>query len=107
MGRPLSARFSAEEALAFFENNFLTMSDSELDAPVEPFQWTKHADVDIYDYDRWADVPPDFAQKWAHLREPPVSWYTALLRRVVWTKLGAHIVYWVRWIFERPWGQNP
>lgn len=37
--------------------------------------------VPYHKYDRWAQVPPELAQKWAPYREPPLPLSMVILRK--------------------------
>ncbi|KAF9553087.1 hypothetical protein CPC08DRAFT_698058 [Agrocybe pediades] len=76
----LQHRFTASEALAFFEDFYYNLSDEELQKELwlDGTQLRRAYD----DSDRWATVPPELAQKWAKYREPPLSWKTKALRKL-------------------------
>ncbi|KAF9563628.1 hypothetical protein CPC08DRAFT_632647, partial [Agrocybe pediades] len=75
----LQRRFTAFEALAFFEDFYGNLSEEQLNRRSPP---RKYSGLWYYEHDRWASVPPHLAKKWAIYREPPLSWKTKLLRRL-------------------------
>ncbi|PPQ74159.1 hypothetical protein CVT25_012752, partial [Psilocybe cyanescens] len=75
--RNLAFRFTASEALSFFEEMVSQLSEAELDQPIESKDLNGTQDYDKYN--RWAHVTPEFARKWSHYREPPIPWTTFLL----------------------------
>ncbi|KAF9018094.1 kinase-like protein [Hymenopellis radicata] len=56
------ARFTAEEALQFFEKHVPHFDENLLHAVPRKY--------DYEEYDRWSELPPEFVHKWAHLRIP-------------------------------------
>ncbi|KAF9560145.1 hypothetical protein CPC08DRAFT_494024 [Agrocybe pediades] len=77
----LRQRFTASEALEFFENFYSDLSEEELKKYLPTIDSTYHPRP-YYDCDRWASVPPHLAKKWAIYREPPLSLRTRLLRKL-------------------------
>ncbi|KAF8905860.1 other/AgaK1 protein kinase [Gymnopilus junonius] len=76
--RDLNCRFTASQALQFFDEMSSQMSQSELGTPI----WL-HNPARLVPYDefnRWEYVPPDLARKWTAYREPPIPWITKALR---------------------------
>jgi hypothetical protein len=85
--RNLSERFTASEALQFFENMYLSVTDEQLAAEAPPqlnIDWRSGV------YDRWADLPVDFVNKWSSYRAPLPSLGARLTRKIF-------LFYW-------PWG---
>ncbi|KAK0445395.1 hypothetical protein EV421DRAFT_315577 [Armillaria borealis] len=70
-------RFTAREALQFFDDMYSQLSEAELEfAP--PQGWNLSH---LYEtFDRWQDLPLDFVQRWACYRKPPIPWSTKVLR---------------------------
>ncbi|KAF9563614.1 hypothetical protein CPC08DRAFT_721564 [Agrocybe pediades] len=77
----LRQRFTAAEALAFFEDFYGDLSEEELQKKVPEWDGIVQPRP-YYDSDRWASVPPDLAKKWAMYKEPPLPWKTRLLRKL-------------------------
>ncbi|KAF9560143.1 hypothetical protein CPC08DRAFT_690409 [Agrocybe pediades] len=77
----LHQRFTASEALEFFENFYADLSEEELAKELNVWNDVPHPQP-YYDCDRWASVPPHLARKWAIYREPPLSLRTRLLRKL-------------------------
>jgi hypothetical protein len=68
-------RFTAEEALSFFEAHAASVPrDARVAKPADFASWNG--------YDRWAPLPTVLVQEWCHLREQRPSRTTLLLRRV-------------------------
>ncbi|PPR07269.1 hypothetical protein CVT26_012429 [Gymnopilus dilepis] len=97
--RILGNRFTASEALDYFNKMYAQLTDAELQQPVREKESEDFAPY--YLYDRWASVPPDFAQNWAHFKEPPIPWTTRALRRICQREWRFHVVAYVRWLFFR------
>jgi hypothetical protein len=75
--RDIPERFSAAEALAFFED---ILSKTPANTLYRPYQ-VDHDGGQAYDvYDRWKNLPADFVKKWEHYREPPIPLTTTFLR---------------------------
>jgi hypothetical protein len=72
-------QFTAQEALAFFEEHAAAVPQDTLAARATRGQ---HRGPSYEDYDRWEALPPALVRAWSHLRERPVSEWTAFLRRV-------------------------
>ncbi|KAF9560144.1 hypothetical protein CPC08DRAFT_494012 [Agrocybe pediades] len=77
----LQQRFTASEALAFFEDFYYNLSDKQLQKVLPWLDGTELCHP-YDDSDRWATVPSELAQKWAKYREPPLSWKTKALRKL-------------------------
>jgi hypothetical protein len=76
--RDTKARFSAAQALEFFDEMVLGLDATQL--AVVPLPWPLNG-VTRYDYqDRWAGLSEDFVKRWGHLREPPLPMKIKLLR---------------------------
>ncbi|KIJ56991.1 hypothetical protein M422DRAFT_773713 [Sphaerobolus stellatus SS14] len=87
----LSKRFTAPQALAFFENVMSAVSPDVMKEAV-PFpndpQWDK--------YDRWAKVPHSIQTQWSSYRISPPSLFTRLLRKICSTRIGLKIMFFIR-----------
>ncbi|PBK77789.1 hypothetical protein ARMSODRAFT_1077465 [Armillaria solidipes] len=61
-------RFTASEALKFFEDMYPLLPEEQLQAfpPMLP-----HPE-DHETFDKWKDLPPDLTKRWASYREPPL-----------------------------------
>ncbi len=58
------ARFTVEEALQFFERHVPHLDGNVL--------YTAPRKYDLEEFgDRWSNLPPDFVEKWVHLRILP------------------------------------
>lgn len=79
--RNIARRFTAAQALQFFEDLYLKTTYEQLH--VNP-GWPEGQDVVFDDIraDRWRNLPGDFVRAWSHLREPKVPLRTRVLRRI-------------------------
>ncbi|RDB20454.1 Cyclin-dependent kinase 6 [Hypsizygus marmoreus] len=79
--RTLSRRFTASEALHHFEAwIYPQMTEEQLKIRTTPCPEDAR---DLYEvYDRWAGLDPEFIQKWAGLREPPIPFSVRLMRHL-------------------------
>lgn len=73
--RDIKHRFTADQALRFFEDSYSDLTEFQLS--VEQYQGP---DVLYDEYDRWQDLSEEFKRKWAVYREPPTPLITKLLR---------------------------
>ncbi|KAF4619685.1 hypothetical protein D9613_004903 [Agrocybe pediades] len=97
--RDLARRFTASEALDFLEaaSSRLTEHDLRLRLPtISPV-----LEAIYYKFDRWANLPPEFVEKWAHYREPPIPLTTKVLRSICGTKWGGRVLPLIRLFFSR------
>ncbi|KAH0585222.1 hypothetical protein H2248_008471 [Termitomyces sp. 'cryptogamus'] len=76
--RDTERRFKASEALQFFEDEVLPKTPKHILSHWIPLSENWHVPYDTYD--RWAGLDPDFVNKWAAFREPPVPFYLRALR---------------------------
>ncbi|KAF8905818.1 kinase-like domain-containing protein [Gymnopilus junonius] len=97
--RDLERRFTAMEALQFFEDMFSKMTETQLGTPF----WEDDLEVYVpYDkYNRWINLPPDFARTWAVYREPPIPLKTWFLRWLCRREWVYHTVAFIRWFTYR------
>ncbi|KAG6873653.1 hypothetical protein C0995_012585 [Termitomyces sp. Mi166 len=77
--RNIARRFKASEALQFFEEQVIPLTPKHvLSLATEP-----RGKYGAYDYyDRWKYLDPDFVEKWAAYREPPVPLHIRYLREL-------------------------
>ncbi len=66
------ARFTAEQALQFFEQHVSGLDENML------YAIPRNSEYQEYDY--WSELSPDFVRKWAHLRIPPEPITRKMLR---------------------------
>ena len=93
-------RFTADEALRFFEDNRSMMSAEELakEPPCDnPYPLTIVP---------WESLPLTFAEKWSFCRNPPTAFWTRVLRWVNATSTGHGIIQSVRKVILR-WTSSP
>ncbi|KAG6895091.1 hypothetical protein C0992_003205, partial [Termitomyces sp. T32_za158] len=77
--RKITRRFKASEALQFFEEQVISLTPKRVLslAAESRHRW------EAYDYyDRWKHLDPDFVEKWAAYREPPIPRYIRILREI-------------------------
>ncbi|KAG5341553.1 hypothetical protein C0989_009470 [Termitomyces sp. Mn162] len=95
--RNVSRRFTAAEALAFFEEQVQPLSPG-----LEKVGYRSRGSPSYpprYDtFDRWQDLDPDFVEKWAKFRDAPVPFHVRLLRRLCERSWGWHLVNRIRYI---------
>ena len=80
--RNVARRFTAAQALEFFEELCLQISQEQLS--FNP-GWHAAGQPFVYDdirADRWRNLPDEFVRAWSHLREPKVPMKTRLLCRI-------------------------
>lgn len=63
--KDISRRFTAHDALQFFETHLEETSPAAL---AKPYQKVETAHFD--EYDRWSAIPVELCEKWAEYREP-------------------------------------
>jgi hypothetical protein len=94
--RNIPLRFSASEALQFFENFVPGIPDE-----VKDLGFQRGSKV-LYDqWDRWEGLPPDFIEKWKEYREPPIPYSTSVLRWICSFEPMRYIVPALRLFFFR------
>ncbi|CAK5265989.1 unnamed protein product [Mycena citricolor] len=72
------SRLTASQALSLLRA--LRAQYRELDK--QPLPDIANKFIDVMEYDRWNGLPPDFVERWGHLRTPPVPWTRRFLRRI-------------------------
>ncbi|KAF8909768.1 hypothetical protein CPB84DRAFT_1765442 [Gymnopilus junonius] len=101
--RNLQRRFTAFEALHFFEAMYSQLTEDDLGQLVETRFEFMELDLLYDEYDRWKRVPKAFAEKWDAYREPPIPWTTKTLRAICRKPWMCHVVPWIRWTFSVIW----
>ena len=76
--RDISRRFTAAEALHFFEVLRSDMTETQLSVTEYPAETSYSYDQ----HDRWVGLPVGFQQKWAAYREPAIPFVTKFLRSI-------------------------
>lgn len=84
----LDHRFTASEALRFFEEALPEVAEDQLKVHVHENYKLKPYD----EYDRWEGLPPDFVQKWNTHKTPPLPWRMLFLRRLHSLPYFSHII---------------
>lgn len=69
-------RFTAAEALHFFEEMLPELTEDQLNLE----EYLNPEGYISYEYDRWRDLPEDFQRKWAPYRQSPTPLMTKVLR---------------------------
>ncbi|KAG6873400.1 hypothetical protein C0992_008802, partial [Termitomyces sp. T32_za158] len=97
--RTISRRFTASAALTFFEEQVqpLTTGPENIACSRQP--------LDVYpvrydEFDRWQDLDPEFIEKWATFREPPIPFRTKMLRRICGRIWGYRLINWARYLVQ-------
>ncbi|KAG5735775.1 hypothetical protein E4T56_gene7923 [Termitomyces sp. T112] len=95
--RNIPRRFTASEALAFFEEQVQPLTPGlekvgcqSRDSPSYPPRYDT--------FDRWQDLDPEFVKKWAKFRDAPVPFHVRLLRRLCRRSWGWNFVNKVRYV---------
>ncbi len=89
----VGARFTAEQALHFFEQHVPDLDENLL--------YATPPRSDYEDYDYWSVLPPEFARKWAHLRVPPEPITRKLLRWICRYRICDMLVQRIRRMLRR------
>lgn len=93
--RHVARRFSASEALQFFEAFQAELSEEQLQTSVSEHD-TLRGEVPYDKFDRWEGLPESFVARWSTFREPGLPWTTKALRLVCNYTVGHMVVQWVR-----------
>jgi hypothetical protein len=94
--RNIPSRFSAAEALQFFETIL-----PEIPEDVMNLKYPAKSVVSGYEWDRWEGLPADFIKQWEAFREPPVPFSTSVLRWIRSFRYMGHVVPAIRLFFFR------
>ncbi|KAF7763570.1 hypothetical protein Agabi119p4_8107 [Agaricus bisporus var. burnettii] len=97
--RNIPKRFTAAEALEFFEVFLPKIPTTDLHARYARDPEARESYYDVYD--RWKDLPPDFIEEWKDYKEPRIPLRTILLRWLCSFERMAFIVPAVRLFFYR------
>ena len=91
----LKRRFTADEALEFFQNEYSKLTEQQLNCLTysHPFQDGSYIDC-------WNRIPPHLAEKWACHRLPPVPWSYPFLRWLWKKRRMEHVLPWIRLFFS-------
>ena len=87
----LKRRFTAEEALEFFQNEYSELTEEQLGCRT-------YYDIDRSSFDCWDRIPPHLAVKWACHRTPPVPPSYPVLRWLCKRRPMEHVLPWIRWL---------
>ncbi|KIJ63031.1 hypothetical protein HYDPIDRAFT_29727 [Hydnomerulius pinastri MD-312] len=89
--RKIPLRFTAQEALQFFEEHVLPSVSLALSAvsALAPDRTTVEPEL----YDRWTGLHPTFVRTWADYRLPPLELSTRVLRWICEFSLGYTVAY--------------
>ncbi|KAF9000479.1 hypothetical protein BDQ17DRAFT_1245556 [Cyathus striatus] len=103
--RNIGDRFTAPEALQFFEKMRSQLTEAQLSAPFSDVE-----DSQIYETrDHWKGLPDDFVKQWAHYKAPPLPLFAKILRYLVTLhpRLDAAVIFIRKWLFFLKTGQVP
>jgi hypothetical protein len=89
----LKRRFTADEALEFFQKEYLELTEQQLNCLTYPHPFQDGSYVDC-----WDRIPPHLAEKWACHRTLPVPPSYPFLRWLCKKWPMEHIVPWTRWL---------
>ncbi|PPQ83767.1 hypothetical protein CVT25_000116 [Psilocybe cyanescens] len=93
----LERRFTAFEALQFFEKCLSEVSEENLSFTVS----VGTRIVQRYNkYNRWENVPPEFAERWKAYKAPPIPWHLKMLRFIYRHSRNDHILPMIREIYD-------
>ncbi|KAF9000487.1 hypothetical protein BDQ17DRAFT_1427171 [Cyathus striatus] len=103
--RNIRDRFTAPEALQFFEQMQSQLTEAQLSTP-----FSDNEDSLTYETrDHWKGLPDDFVKQWAHYKAPPLPLFAKILRYLInpHPRLDATIVFIRKWLFFLKTGQVP
>ena len=89
----LKRRFTADEALEFFQNEYSELTEQQLNRLTYPHPYEEGSGFDC-----WDRIPPHLAEKWACHRTPPVPPSYPVLRWICKKRPMEHVVPWIRWL---------
>ena len=87
----LKRRFTAEEALEFFQNEYSELTEEQLGCRT-------YYDIDRSSFDCWDCIPLHLAVKWACHRTPPVPPSYPVLCWLCKRRPMEHVLPWIRWL---------
>jgi hypothetical protein len=87
----LTRRFTADEALEFFQNEYSELTEEQLNHLVAPNRGGSR-------FNCWDRIPPHLAVKWACHRTAPVPLSYPVLRWLCRRRPMEHVVPWIRWL---------
>ncbi|KAF9003012.1 hypothetical protein BDQ17DRAFT_1280113 [Cyathus striatus] len=80
LARNIRNRFTASEALQFFEEMRTGLTEEQLMTDISYIP--RRYGVYYESYDRWAGLPEEFVKGWSKYREPPLPRSTVILRSI-------------------------
>ncbi|PPQ82539.1 hypothetical protein CVT25_007148 [Psilocybe cyanescens] len=89
----LERRFTASEALQFFEERLSEISEDDLSFK---FFFDTCIDQRYNEYNRWENVPPEFAERWKAYKVSPIPWRLKMLRFIYRHSRNGHILPMIR-----------
>ncbi|KAH7887236.1 hypothetical protein F5I97DRAFT_2056348 [Phlebopus sp. FC_14] len=93
--RDLPTRFTATEALSFFDDYVVpSVGPTRLDICPPSHDTDERQKPEVYD--RWAGLDADFVEIWAAYRLPPLEWSTKVLRWICYYPFGYTVVQSIR-----------
>ena len=87
----LTRRFTVDEALEFFQNEYSELTEEQLG-------YHTIYDLEGTGFDYWDRIPRGLAEKWACHRTPPVPPLYPVLRWLCKRRHMDHVVPWMRWL---------
>jgi len=101
--RNIARRFTAAQALQFFEDLYSKATDEQLNANPG---WPAGQDMVFDDIrvDRWRNLPDDFVLAWSHLQEPKVPLRTRVLCRICRNVCCCYTIFGIRrvlWLIRK------
>lgn len=93
----LNSRFTASEALQFFEERMAELSDEQL----QVIFWDERLRIPYNEYDRWEGLPICFVERWKAYRVAPLPWHMRFLRSLCQRRYFYYIVPKTRMFFYR------
>jgi len=94
----IKERFTASEALGFFEDMYPQLTLQQLESrPPPDFDETRgYTNCRWTVYDRWKGLPEDFVRQWSSFRIPKPPFMMRLLRWVCGYQWGHLTILWLR-----------
>ena len=100
----IKERFTASEALGFFEDMYPQLTLEQLESRPPAAYPTKAYSDGWAVHDRWKDLPDDFVQQWSSSRTPKPPFMMRLLRWVCGYQWGHLTILWLRRLGKRAQG---